>query len=58
MTSQVVDYGDRESIVNEDNGVPVVHFRDKDNETKRDRVLDVELDQRADGTDVHIHIYA
>ena len=58
MTSQVIDYSDRESIVNKDNGVPVVHFREKESGTKLDHVLEVELDHEADGAVVHVHQYA
>ena len=43
MTPQVVDNGDRESIVSKDNDVPVVHVHERDNETKLGHVLEVDV---------------
>ena len=58
MTSQILVYTDRSSIVNEGNDEHVERFRRKENGTKLDHVLEVELDREADGTVVHVHLYA
>ena len=57
MTSQVLDYTDRRSIVTENNNERVVRFREKESGTKLDHVLEVVLDREADGTVVLVHLY-
>ena len=57
MTSKVLDYNDRRSIVTENNNERVDHFRAKESGTTLDHVLEVVLDREADGTVVLVHLY-